>query len=111
VLKLAASTFAEVGTWRGDTVRRGLHDSGRGGDRDSSLPAAGLGLHHLAGQRVVDEPDLAIFPGHRGAAMSGSGRAKDQRRHNAIGSGAGLKPAASTIWVASLKPSATLSGW
>src|SRR5439155_18945921 len=110
MLQLAAATLAEVGTRSGHTMRRRL-DHARGvGHRDAALPATRLGFHHLARERVVDKPDLAIVPGDRRAAVRGRSWSEDQRRHTETGSRAGLKPAASTIWVAIGKPSAILSG-
>src|SRR5580704_11105981 len=111
VLELAPATRAEVRTWRGHAVRRRFDHPCRGGHGHPSLPAARLGLDDLARQREVHQPYLAVVPRNGRAAVRRRSRPEDQRRHNAIGSCAGLKPAASTIWVARLKPSATLSGW
>src|SRR6266851_5120822 len=110
VLQLAASAGAEVGAWRGDAVRRRLeHLRGRG-NRDAALASARLCLDDLARQRVADEPDLAVLSRNGGASVRRRRRPEDQRRQSETGSCAGLKPAASTIWVATLKPSATLPG-
>src|SRR4029077_4817648 len=69
-----------------------------------------LSLHHLAGQRVVDEPHLAFVACDGGPAMGRRDRPEDHLRQRSVGSAAGLNPAASTICVASRKPSATLAG-
>src|SRR5439155_5134163 len=110
VLQLAASACAEVRTRCRDPMRRGFDHACRGRHRDPALPAPRLRFHHLARQRVVDEPDLAVVPCHSRAAVRGRRRLEDQRRQRETGSRAGLKPAASTIWVARLKPAAILSG-
>src|SRR5260370_39718126 len=111
VLKLAASAGAEVGAWRGYAVRRRLEHLRHRGHRNAALAAARLCLDDLARQRVADEPDLAVLPRHGGAPVRRRRGPEDQRRQSAAGSRAGLKPAASTISVATRKPSATLSGW
>src|SRR5438477_11895660 len=110
MLQLAAATLAEVGTRSGHTMRRRL-DHARGvGHRDAALPATRLGFHHLARERVVDKPDLAIVSGDRRASVRGRSWSEDQRRHTETGSRAALEPAASTICVAIGRPSAVLSG-
>src|SRR5437773_10416935 len=110
VLELTPPAGAEVWAWSRDPVRRRLEDADRRRDRDAALPAARLRLHDLARQRVVDEPNLAFVSRHGRPAVGGRRGPEDQRRHRETGSRAGLNPAASTIWVATRKPSATLSG-
>ena len=91
-------------------MRRWLEHTRRRRHRDPALAAARLRLDDLAGECVIDKPDLAVIPRYSCAAVGGGGGLEDQRRHRATGSRAGLKPAASTIWVATRKPAATLSG-
>src|SRR5579859_8278796 len=98
-------------TFRRHPVRRGLHDFGRSRHGDASLLAPRLGLDHLAGQGVADEPHSPVLPGDAGAAMRDGRRLEDHRRQSAVGSFAGLKPADSTICAATSKPAPTLSGW
>src|SRR3989449_8988302 len=110
MLQLAASAGAEVRAWSPYAMGRGFDPACGRRPRAPTLPARRLRLHPLARPRVVGEPDLAVVPCHSRAAMSGRRRLEDQRRHRETGSRAGLKPAASTIWVARLKPAAILSG-
>src|SRR2546427_3272056 len=110
MLQLAAAAGAEVRARRGDAMGRGFdHASGRR-DSDTALAAARLRLDDLARQRVVDKPHLAVITSDRGPAVGRRRWPQDQRRHRETGSRAGLKPAASTICVATRKPAAILSG-